>query len=160
MKDRTESALTIRDAIAADLPALAALALRSKGHWGYAPELLASMREELSWEEEDLGCLCFRVGEAAAGLVGFSAVEPLGQGRGELEALFVAPERIGTGAGRALMEDAAVQARRLGCRVLVIQSDPHAEGFYLAAGARRVGERPSDSIRGRTLPLLELDLVP
>lgn len=153
-------ALTIRDVVAADLPALAALALRSKAHWGYAPELLASMRAELSWDADDLARMCFRIGESAAGPVGFSAVEPLGACRGELEALFVAPEQIGTGAGRALMEDAKLQARRLGCRLLVIQSDPHAEGFYLSAGARRVGERASESIPGRLLPLLELDLDP
>ncbi|MEE4299605.1 MAG: GNAT family N-acetyltransferase [Pseudomonadales bacterium] len=154
------SMLTIRDAAAADLVTLASLALRSKGHWGYASEHLAVMRAELSWDEDDLGRMCFRVGETRGGLVGFAAVEPLGEGCGELEALFVAPEHIGTGAGRALMDDAKAQAIRLGCRVLVIQSDPHAEGFYLAAGARRVGERPSMSIPGRALPLLELGLAP
>lgn len=153
-------ALTIRDVVAADLPALAALALRSKAHWGYAPELLAAMRAELSWNADDLARMCFRIGESSAGPVGFSAAEPLGACRGELEALFVAPEQIGTGAGRALMEDAKLQARCLGCRLLVIQSDPHAEGFYLSAGARRVGERASESIPGRLLPVLELDLDP
>ncbi len=160
MKGALGSALSIRDAVPGDLPALAALALRSKGHWGYAPARLEAMRTELSWDEDDLARMCFRIGTTATALVGFSAIEPLGAGRGELEALFVGPEHIGTGAGRVLIEDARDQARRLGCRTLVIQSDPHAEGFYLAAGARRVGERPSASIPGRCLPLLELDLDP
>ena len=37
----------------------------------------------------------------------------------------------------------------------LLGSDPHAEAFYLAAGAVRIGSRPSDSIAGRELPLLE-----
>lgn len=150
--------LSIRDAEVADLPSIAALALSSKGHWGYEPALLEAMREELHWDAGDLAQMCFRVGESASAIVGFSAVEPLGGGRGELEALFVSPEHIGRGVGRALMDDAKAQALRLGCRTLVIQSDPHAERFYLQAGARRVGERASASIPGRTLPLLQLEL--
>lgn len=159
---RTQSsgiALSLRDAVAADLPALAALALRSKGHWGYEPALLEAMRAELSWDEDELAAMCFRIGESGDALVGFSAVAPLPDGRGELEALFVVPEHIGSGAGRALMADAVEQARRLGYPCLVIQSDPNAERFYLVAGARRVGSRPSESIPGRDLPLLELDLT-
>ncbi len=42
--------------------------------------------------------------------------------------------------------------------MLSIQSDPHAEGFYLRLGARRTGEAPSQSIPGRLLPMLEFDL--
>ena len=150
--------LVIRDAVAGDLPQLAELALRSKAHWGYEASLLASMREELSWDTDDLARLCIRVGHVDEDRVGFHAVEDLGDGRAELEALFVSPEHIGTGIGRRLMIDARRQAQELGCGVLVIQSDPHAERFYLRAGARRVGERPSASIPGRTLPLLELDV--
>jgi GNAT superfamily N-acetyltransferase len=153
------SALSIRDAVAADLPAIAALALRSKGHWGYDSALLDAMRDELSWDAEDLARMRFRIGETTD-LVGFSAVARQYGTRVELEALFVEPAYIGTGAGRLLMADAVDVARDLGARILEIQSDPFAERFYLAAGARRVGERPSASIPGRVLPLLELDLSP
>lgn len=41
---------------------------------------------------------------------------------------------------------------------LVCQSDPFAEGFYLAMGMSRIGERASASIPGRKLPLLEMTL--
>ena len=153
------SALSIRDAVPADLPAIAALALRSKGHWGYDPAVLEDMREELSWDAEDLARMRFRVGETTE-FVGFSAVDRIDPTHAELEALFVDPTWIGTGAGRLLMTDAIEVARELGARVLVIQSDPFAEGFYLAAGAVRVGERPSASIPGRILPLLEVELAP
>ena len=39
-----------------------------------------------------------------------------------------------------------------------IQSDPYAEGFYLAMGAVRVGELESTVTPGRMLPLLRFDL--
>jgi len=44
--------------------------------------------------------------------------------------------------------------------VLRIASDPHAEAFYLACGAVRVGAAASASIPGRELPLLELTCQP
>ena len=45
-------------------------------------------------------------------------------------------------------------AAALGVTALSIESDPHAEGFYLRLGARRIGEVPS-TLPGRVLPLLE-----
>ena len=51
----------------------------------------------------------------------------------------------------------------LGYRSLEIESDPTAEGFYTAMGAVRFGERESQVARtverGRTLPLLQVDLL-
>jgi hypothetical protein len=40
----------------------------------------------------------------------------------------------------------------------VIQGDPNAMGFHRACGPRSVGSKPSASIAGRRLPLLELRL--
>lgn len=149
----------IRDAVSRELPRLSALALRSKGHWGYAPALLEAMREELTWHPEDLARLRLRVLLAEEGMpVGFHAVEfPTGEDA-ELEALFVEPERIGRGFGARLLADAIALARAAGRVRLRIQSDPFAEPFYRRAGALRVGERPSASLPGRLLPLLELAL--
>ena len=70
--------------------------------------------------------------------------------------LFVVPAAIGTGVGRILLADAVVVARALGARVLRIEADPNAAAFYQREGAQRVGEAPSASIPGRTLPLFEL----
>jgi len=78
--------------------------------------------------------------------------------RWRLGHLFVEPEEIGRGHGRALLSHARDEARRRGYRVLVIQGDPNAARFYEACGARRVGEKGSASIPGRLLPLFELDL--
>ena len=64
-------------------------------------------------------------------------------------------QSIGRGAGRRLFEHALHTASELGFRALTIEADPNAEGFYLAMGATRLGERRSPS--GRSLPLLVVE---
>jgi hypothetical protein len=58
--------------------------------------------------------------------------------------------------GRTLLREAVTQARARGALIVEIQADPHAEAFYVRAGARRIGERASGSIPGRLLPMLEI----
>lgn len=93
-----------------------------------------------------------------AQIIGFYALEDQRGERIELGAMFVEPRRIGTGVGRQLMQRAMAHAAQLGARRLIIQSDPNALAFYQAAGASRCGERESESVPGRMLPLLQLDL--
>ena len=76
----------------------------------------------------------------------------------ELDSLFVVPDVIGRGYGRLLMEHAVATALALGDETMLIQADPHAEGFYRACGAELVGHTPSTSIAGRMLPTLTLNL--
>lgn len=71
----------------------------------------------------------------------------------ELEHLFVAPAQIGRGVGRLLFSHLVRRLHARGVRRLRIASDPHAEGFYLRLGARRVGFVPSTPAP-RRLPLL------
>lgn len=70
-------------------------------------------------------------------------------------ALFVEPELIGKGVGRALLYDALKQARSAGIESVLIESDPNAEAFYRAHGAVPVGRRTSPT-SGRELTLLRL----
>lgn len=67
--------------------------------------------------------------------------------------LFVAPEAIGGGVGRLLYRHVPREAGRLGFTRLAIEADPHAEAFYLAMGAQRIGDAPSGSVPDRALPL-------
>ncbi len=76
----------------------------------------------------------------------------------DLSFLFVDPEFIGTGVGRALLGHCLGVAAELGFETIRIDSDPFAEPFYLAMGAVRIGEAPSQSISGRTLPVLCLEV--
>ena len=91
-------------------------------------------------------------------IAGFHALERLNADVTKLEALFVAPEHIGRGLGRTLIEHAREEARKNGASSLVIQSDPNAQEFYAAAGGVLSGSRESDSVPGRQLPLFTISL--
>jgi N-acetylglutamate synthase-like GNAT family acetyltransferase len=72
--------------------------------------------------------------------------------------LFVEPAAIGGGRGKRLWQHAVETARQLGFQEIIIGSDPQAEAFYKAMGARRVGEVASIVRAGRMLPLLRFTL--
>ena len=152
------AAYPVVDGTAHDATALSELALRSKGYWGYDAAFLEACRDELTLTADQVAAT--RVVRAPGGAVrGFHLLAPDRAGdpdRGELLMLFVDPPAIGSGVGRVLVDDAIRHAARLGWSALRVESDPGAEGFYVAIGARRVGTVPSGSVPGRELPLLEL----
>jgi GNAT superfamily N-acetyltransferase len=143
---------------------LSELAFRSKAHWGYDADFMAACRTELTVEPRDIQDHVVRLLETAGGARGFYFLRPreLGEVPGgaeaELELFYVDPAAIGRGYGRALWRDMVVSARGCGYKRVTIDSDPHAEGFYRAMGARRIGEVPSGSIEGRRLPLMLVEL--
>jgi len=156
-----EDAVVTRPADPSEAQVLGDLALRSKAHWGYSPEFLEACRGELSYGPSQMESpdWKFAVAEIAAAVVAFYALERVSTSDFELAALFVEPARIGQGIGRLLMSHAEHQAARLGGKVLTIQSDPHAAGFYRAVGAVPVGTRESASIPGRWLPVFSVRLA-
>jgi GNAT superfamily N-acetyltransferase len=137
---------------------LSDLALRSKAHWGYSPEFLAACRDELRVSAKDLEANPTFVLEADERLLGFYSLEHVSAETVELGHFFIEPDAMGAGLGRALVTHARAEAGRRGYRSILILSDPHAEGFYRAIGARKVGARASSSIPRRELPLLEVSL--
>jgi GNAT superfamily N-acetyltransferase len=147
----------IRTVRADDLPALNALILRSKAHWGYDKAFMQAVMAELTLTEAALGPGCV-LWEEVGTTRGIARVRVDGR-NAELEELFVEPNAMGRGIGAALFTWAIEHARAQGAEVLGLASDPFAETFYLARGAVRVGEVPSGSIPGRTLPRLELRLA-
>lgn len=150
----------IRPARPGEARALGDLALRSKARWGYSAGFLEACREELSWSEEQLvsGDMRFLVLEHAWHIIGFYALHRRTETSIELEALFVEPAFIGRGCGRLLIGHAKSTAGGMGAKQLVIQGDPNAEGFYLAAGGVPVVSRESESIPGRFLPTFSISL--
>ncbi len=151
--------ITIRPARPDEASFLSGLAFRSKAYWGYSREFMDACRDELTIAPGTLVANPSFVAEGDGAAAGFYILERLDDTRVELADLFVEPEHIGTGVGRALMQHAIAAARESGYAIMVIQADPSAEPFYTAAGAVTVGTRPSDSIQGRDLPLMELPLA-
>lgn len=137
---------------------LSALVLRSKAHWGYDAAFMARVRDTLRVTPEAI---------AAGGV--FVAIDPGDRALGiaalvfegdvaVLDMLFVDPAAMGRGAGRALYTHALEMAGQAGAKRMTILADPFAEDFYRSMGAETIGQVPSDSIPGRMLPLMAVEL--
>lgn len=161
MPVNTSKLLEIREARPLEAGALSQLAVRSKAHWGYSQDFLDACRAELTVEESRIGTDDYRCFVSVDGdsMTGFYALEHAHAGVWELDALFVEPDHIGNGIGRALVQHAIRQATAAGADRLIIQGDPNAAAFYFAIGAKKVGTRASRSISGRDLPVFEIDIA-
>jgi GNAT superfamily N-acetyltransferase len=148
----------IRRAHPAEAGALSALALRSKAHWGYDADFLAACRDDLTLSAEDIASSTVYVCDGVDAPLGYYRLLPLDDGVAELDALFVEPAAMGQGVGRRLWRHAVATAATLGCSEMVWQSDPQAEGFYLAMGAQRTGASASTVTPERMLPLMRFRL--
>ncbi|MER5873908.1 GNAT family N-acetyltransferase, partial [Streptomyces sp. NPDC002044] len=132
----------VRAARPGEEPALTALVMRSKAYWGYDAGFLAACAEELRVRPGDVTSRRIVVAEDGRGLpLGLASLEGAAP-RAALGLLFVEPSAIGRGVGRLLYRDAVRRAAGLGVRALVIDSDPHAAGFYRAMGAVAVPGGP------------------
>lgn len=149
--------LIIRAARAEEAEVLSALALRSKASWGYSQSLMRLFEAELTLSTRELEQV--RVIDVGGRPGGFYSLVPVSKLRAELGHLFVEPTLQRRGLGRVLIDDALVRAAALGFRVLEIQGDPNAAQFYARVGATCVGQRESESVAGRMLPIFEL-IVP
>lgn len=145
----------VRQAAAGEAPALTALALRSKAHWGYPPSQLEAWRDDLTVTDDRLGSVW--VAERSGTILGFVLLDR-GDMTAEVDMLFVEPTSIGSGVGRLLLLHAVDIARGWGCRALELDADPHAEAFYTRYGARRIGETASFAVPGRTLPRMRITI--
>jgi ribosomal protein S18 acetylase RimI-like enzyme len=156
--------IRVRAARPAEALELSDLALRSKAHWGYAEVFLEACRAELTIGRDDIEREVVAVLDDDGAMRGFYLLRAQADGdddspsSGELDFFYLDPALIGAGHGRRLWHHMVVSAHQRGYKHIDIHSDPHAEGFYRAMGAQRVGEVESGSIEGRLLPLLRFDL--
>ena len=72
--------------------------------------------------------------------------------------LWIEPTHMRRGVGRRLWDHAMAAARAIGFTAVLIDAEPHAEGFYVAMGAERIGAVPSTAIAGRLLPQMRFRL--
>ena len=151
--------MTIRHAEPEEAARLTEIAIAAKRHWGYPESWIEIWREELTITPDFIER--HRVFAATDNGIpmGFYAVVTSGDST-KLEHLWVLPELIGKGFGRQLLNHAHYRAAMAGVKAIEIVSDPNAEGFYLKAGAKKIGEVIS-TIEGRErkLPLLALDIL-
>ena len=152
--------VSIRPALAGEADLLTEMAIRAKGHWGYATADLLRWRAELIVAPGAIEACPTWVAQVGDSPVGFYLLLS-GVPHWTLDHLWVLPDAMGQGVGRALLRHAVRLAADQGALALAIDADPNAEPFYLACGASRVGEvaAPVDGRPDRVRPQL-LIMVP
>ena len=158
MREPDDAQLSIRRAKIDEAALLTSLALRAKIHWGYSAEFMAAARAAMIVTATQLATQHAFVAEQDDGIIGFYKLREVTSEIVELTDLFVEPPLIGHGVGRMLWDHAVEMARTLGYSEMTWESDPHAEGFYLHMGAKRIGEVASGVKPGRFLPKMSYDL--
>jgi len=139
-----------------DAAVLTEIAKTAKACWGYPKEQLDKWEEELTITPRDIEeNFVFHI-EQAGKIVGFYSLSEK-NGVFDFEHMWVLPEYTGKGFGKMLFDHAKEIALQTGGKKIRVESDPHAEGFYVKMGMRRIGEKES-SIPDRMLPILEMEL--
>ncbi len=149
---------TIRRADPSEAALLSELALKSKAHWNYAPTIIEASRNDLTITPEYIENNFVFVLEAGDTVMGFYGLQDLEDGAVELEYMFIAPDAIGGGFGRKLWKHAVTISRQHSYQTIFISSDPYAETFYEAMGARRIGQSENPIRPGEMLPLMQYRL--
>jgi GNAT superfamily N-acetyltransferase len=119
---------------------------------------MVACRTELTLRPDELLSTCLQVAERDSTVVGLAQVK-VADTDADLLKLFVEPALLRSGVGRLLFEWAMAKARGLGAVRMIIEADPGAAPFYERMGARYIGLAPSQSIAGRMLPCMQIDLV-
>ncbi len=137
---------------------LSRIALAAKAHWGYPKRWLEIWTPQLTFRPQYF--------EENEGWVAVTEETPIGfytwqdeNGIASIENLWVLPEYMGKGVGKALFSHAVDLFRRRGNRALRLEADPNAVGFYERMGMCRVGEYQYElDGQPRSLPIMEMKL--
>jgi ribosomal protein S18 acetylase RimI-like enzyme len=138
--------------------ALTRIALAAKRHWGYPERWMELWKPQLTFTPkyfEEHESWVAKIDHAPVAFYTLLQKE----GRAWLENLWVSPEHIGKRLGKKLFLHAVEKSRERGFRILQLEADPNALGFYEKMGMKKISEQISE-IEGepRILPILELRL--
>ena len=151
--------VAIRRADSSDAEQLTAIAHAAKRHWGYPEKWIERWQTDLTITPEfiaDNEVFVAIVNDSIAGCCALVITDALA----ELEHMWIKPEHMGSGVGRALFEHARDRARELQLPVLELSADPNAEGFYERMGAKRIANLPAsmNGAAARVLPRMRINL--
>jgi ribosomal protein S18 acetylase RimI-like enzyme len=134
--------MNIRPAQEHEAEALSALALKAKAYWGYSADTLELWTQDLSVSSDIITSKSTFVAAVGDEIAGFYSLVPSNPSW-KLNHLWVLPQFMDRGIGRALLAHALETAARGGASCVTVDADPNAESFYLACGADRRGEVPA-----------------
>jgi GNAT superfamily N-acetyltransferase len=149
--------MDIRRALPEEADTSTEIAIAAKSYWGYPEAWIQKWKLMLTFTSQKIEETDVFVRMVDDELAGFYRLFFRGS-RAILEDLWIKPDFIGKGVGRALFEHALGHCRLVRVEILEVEADPHAQGFYEKMGMHKVGDRPSDVDGQRNLPVLELKL--
>lgn len=154
--DQQSPTFQVRKARPDEAQTLTELAHAAKSWWGYAAEDIERWRDELTFSAASIHDMPTWVADADGSVIG--VIQFRSTPRPEIEHLWVHPSAMRQGAGRGLLNVLKGHAKGCGIEDVLIDADPHAEGFYRRCGAIRIGGTPAatDSEPDRVRPLLLL----
>jgi GNAT superfamily N-acetyltransferase len=129
--------MAVRDAALHEIPLLEALQLRASVVAPDYRDALAAHPEVIHLPATDVSEGRTRVAMVEQRIAGFSVVLAVHGTSQELDGLFVEPDLMGKGVGRALIDDVVTRARPLGARTVDVIANPTAVGFYRKVGFTR-----------------------
>ncbi|GIN87604.1 N-acetyltransferase [Heyndrickxia sporothermodurans] len=147
--------MNIRKALLEESEKLSELAYESKAFWGYPKDFLDRCKDDLTVTAEYIKENPVYLMEDDKKIIAFYSFT---LNEKKLDSLFIHPEYIGKGLGKILWKDLMNKAEQLNITEFTLDSEPHAEGFYLKMGAKRIGDTPSTIFPGRSLPLLSVNV--
>jgi N-acetylglutamate synthase-like GNAT family acetyltransferase len=148
--------LQIRQATPEEADTLTEIAHAAKRHWGYPENWIEHWKEALTITPDFIAGNEVFVAVIDGEIAGCCAIAS-GSSTAELEHMWIRPEHMECGVGRALFEHARHRAADLNLPELELSADPYAEGFYEHMGAVRIGEDRADMEgQARVLPRMKV----
>ena len=139
-----------------DLGNINTLIRESKGFWGYSDSFLDEFMQQWGIKESYLHTNEVILLEVESNLMGLYAFKINNQQAPELDVFFVARNKIGTGVGKSMWQQALHYAFVHQWAEFEIIADPNAEQFYERMGAKTVGT--FESFPGRFVPVMMMKL--
>jgi len=149
--------IQIRRAMPEEAAVLTEIAHAAKRHWGYPENWIEHWKGDLTITRDFISNHEVYVAVTDKEIAGCCALV-VKDSQAELEHMWIRPQYMGAGYGKALFVHVMQRATTLSAPAVELSADPNAEGFYKHMGATRIGEVRSE-IEGqpRVLPRMTVD---
>lgn len=149
--------MIIKKANPNDHKILTEITKKSKAHWGYSEEQIEIWSQFLTVSKEYIETKSVYNLIVVDQIVGYYSFFHESENTIKLDNLFVLPEFIGKGFGKMLVNDFLVRMKSNDAQIVILNSEPNAEDFYIKFGFVKVGQMET-SIKDRYLPIMELEI--
>ena len=137
---------------------LTQIAFAAKRHWGYPERWIQIWSPLLTISPEFIATHDTYVAYMDGEPVGVCALS-VEKEKASVEHLWVLPDFMGQGIGAALFRQMLSRCKYMEMRILEIESDPNAQGFYERMGAKKTREAVGEvDGQRRVLPILEIGI--